>query len=51
MTERRQTAAEEEPIGIVISRGSRAEEAPRVSAYVWGLSQEPEVRMIGAKAA
>jgi hypothetical protein len=26
----------EEPIGIVISRGSRTEDAPRFSAYVWG---------------
>lgn len=27
---------EQEPIGIIISRGSRAEEPPRFSAYVWG---------------
>lgn len=26
----------EEPIGIIISRGSRAPEVPRFSAYVWG---------------
>jgi hypothetical protein len=26
----------EEPIGIVISRGDRAEKAPRFTAYVWG---------------
>jgi hypothetical protein len=26
----------EEPIGIVISRGSRDEPAPVVAAYVWG---------------
>lgn len=32
----RQNVVEEEPMGIVISRGSRAEVAPRVSAYVWG---------------
>lgn len=25
-----------EPIGIVISRGSHTEEAPRFAAYVWG---------------
>ena len=25
-----------EPIGIVISRGSRTEDAPRFAAYVWG---------------
>ncbi|MEO7083526.1 MAG: hypothetical protein ABI085_04365 [Gemmatimonadaceae bacterium] len=28
--------AEQEPIGIVISRGSRLEPAPMVFAYVWG---------------
>jgi hypothetical protein len=27
---------EQEPIGIIISRGSRTEEPPRFSAYVWG---------------
>jgi hypothetical protein len=31
-----------EPIGIVISRGSRTEEAPRFSAYVWGPVPELE---------
>ncbi|HEX3867408.1 MAG TPA: hypothetical protein VHV78_11680 [Gemmatimonadaceae bacterium] len=29
-------AVEQEPIGIVISRGSRHEHVPVVSAYVWG---------------
>jgi len=33
--------AEQEPIGIVISRGSRHEEAPAVFAYVWGPAPEP----------
>ncbi|MEO7966760.1 MAG: hypothetical protein ABIT38_22910 [Gemmatimonadaceae bacterium] len=51
MNELRQSTNEEEPMGIVISRGSRAEETPRFSAYVWGLNQEPEVTTIGAKAA
>jgi hypothetical protein len=32
----RRTAQEQEPIGIIISRGSREEAAPRFSAYVWG---------------
>ena len=33
----RQPSAEgAEPIGIVISRGSHTEEAPRFAAYVWG---------------
>jgi hypothetical protein len=26
----------EEPVGIVISRGSRDEQEPRLTAYVWG---------------
>jgi hypothetical protein len=51
MSELRQTTKEEEPVGIVISRGSRVEETPRFSAYVWGITQEHEVMMIGAKAA
>jgi hypothetical protein len=32
----------QEPLGIVISQGSRAEEAPRFAAYVWGPAPEPE---------
>jgi len=31
-----QTELEQEPVGIVISRGSRDEATPRFSAYVWG---------------
>lgn len=27
---------EQEPLGIIISRGSRTEAPPRFSAYVWG---------------
>lgn len=27
---------EQEPVGIIISRGPRAEEPPRFSAYIWG---------------
>ena len=27
---------DDEPLGIIISRGSRAEEVPRFAAYVWG---------------
>jgi hypothetical protein len=30
----------EEPIGIVISRGSRAEPVPMFSAYIWGPAPE-----------
>ncbi len=29
-------AQEQEPLGIIISRGPRAEETPRFSAYIWG---------------
>ena len=32
--------AETEPVGIVISRGSRAEAAPKFTAYVWGPAPE-----------
>lgn len=31
-----QAELEQEPVGIVISRGSRDEATPRFSAYVWG---------------
>lgn len=31
----------DEPIGIVISRGSRAEPIPMFSAYFWGPAPEP----------
>ena len=40
MTQIRRMKIEEEPMGIVISRGSRAEASPRFRAYVW--SEEPE---------
>ena len=33
---RQREVNEQEPIGIIISRGSRTEEPPRFSAYVWG---------------
>jgi hypothetical protein len=32
-----------EPMGIVISRGSRGEDAPRFAAYVWGPVPEAEL--------
>ena len=35
MTDVRERRNEEEPIGIVISRGSRAESTPKFAAYVW----------------
>jgi hypothetical protein len=33
---KQKAAATDEPMGIVISQGSRAEDPPRFSAYVWG---------------
>ncbi len=32
---------EQEPVGIVISRGTREEATPVFSAYVWGPAPEP----------
>jgi len=47
-----QVTLEDEPMGIVISGGSRAEATPRFSAYVWGpVPEEPEVEATGTKAA
>lgn len=34
---------EQEPMGIIISRGSRAEDPPRFSAYVWGPVPSAEI--------
>ena len=36
MADNRRDSAETEPVGIVISRGSRGEAAPKFLAYVWG---------------
>jgi hypothetical protein len=38
----RTTPKEKEPIGIIISQGSREEPVPRFSRYVWGPAPEPE---------
>jgi len=35
-----QELGEKEPVGIVISRGSRAEPAPLIQAFVWGTAPE-----------
>lgn len=52
MTDQRQGVRDEEPVGIVISRGSRDEPPPRVWAYVWGPVPEDEPPpTIDAKAA
>ena len=43
MSENRRNAVEGEPVGIVISRGSRGEAAPKFSAYIWGPAPEVAV--------
>ena len=45
MPHQRRVEAEQEPVGIIISRGSRAEETPRFSAYVWGPAPAGEVEV------
>jgi hypothetical protein len=42
MAQPRQAEIEQEPMGIVISRGSRGEQTPRFTAYVWGPAPEAE---------
>lgn len=44
----RQAEPQEEPVGIVISCGSRVEETPRFVAYVWG--PVPELELAEAEA-
>jgi hypothetical protein len=51
MPEDREKDVEVEPIGIVISRGTRAETTPRVLAYVWGLAEDPAPEPPDARAA
>ena len=41
MAKVRTTEVEQEPVGIVISRGSRDEATPKLVAYVWGPAPEP----------
>ena len=40
MTEHR-PRPDDEPVGIVISNGKRAEHAPRFRAYIWAQENEP----------
>jgi hypothetical protein len=40
MTRRSQRQSEQEPVGIIISRGSRAEPVPAFWAYIWGPAPE-----------
>lgn len=35
----------QEPIGIIISRGDRAEERPIISEYIWAPAPEPIVEV------
>jgi hypothetical protein len=49
--DKRQGREAPEPMGIVISRGSRDETAPKFSAFVWGPAPEDGVEAGGAKAA
>ena len=51
MTDISQSHPDEEPIGIVISRGSRQEAAPRFTAYVWSQLPEPTALAVEPKAA
>jgi hypothetical protein len=37
----RETSQQDEPIGIIISRGDRTEQRPVFSAYIWGPAPEP----------
>lgn len=47
-----QAELEQEPIGIIISRGSRDEATPRFSAYVWGpVPEESEPQSSGSNRA
>jgi len=50
MAKIRSMEQEQEPVGIVISRGSRAEQTPRLTEYVWGPAPElePSGEMVAA---
>lgn len=47
----RRSQHEQEPIGIVISRGSREEATPVFWAYVWGPAPEQSIEPAKSKAA
>jgi hypothetical protein len=47
MSDIRESRPAEEPMGIVISQGSRAESPPRFAAYVW--SQAGDVAAVVAE--
>jgi hypothetical protein len=41
MTKKPETTSSDEPIGIIISRGSREEPTPMFTTYIWGPAPEP----------
>ncbi|GLC28495.1 hypothetical protein [Roseisolibacter agri] len=43
MKQTRQTIEVQEPLGIVIADGARADVTPRFFAFVWGPAPEPAV--------
>ncbi|MDQ6738650.1 MAG: hypothetical protein M3Z30_13250 [Gemmatimonadota bacterium] len=49
MTKSKDATSADEPLGIIISRGSREEPTPIFSTYIWGPA--PEVRDGAYKAA
>lgn len=49
MVEAAMQDTEQEPVGIIISSGSRDEAVSRVWAYVWGpVPEEPQARPSGS---
>jgi hypothetical protein len=45
MKKAREITEAQEPLGIIISRGDRAEQRPIFSAYIWGPAPEPAVEV------
>ncbi|MDQ3244099.1 MAG: hypothetical protein M3Q09_10260 [Gemmatimonadota bacterium] len=41
MKKARQTPEQQEPLGIIISRGDRTEQPTVFAAYIWGPAPEP----------
>jgi hypothetical protein len=51
MKAKKKAAPEQEPMGIVISRGSRHEHVPTFSAYIWAPDPEEKTEEIEPKVA
>ena len=51
MSDIRESRPAEEPMGIVISQGSRAESTPRFAAYVWSQAGDVAVAVAEPRAA